>query len=121
MIGNFRVPCVDHLIEGVHYEEVHWNFSTGQPCPPGTKMIWGLCRRVNTSGEQQVGEDTDEEVRLKQEASKQGSAVETNKPVTLGGKKFGWAVKGGKPILVSWGSVAGTSPAGKNKAPRSSK
>jgi len=78
-------------------------------------MIWGLCRRVDSSGNQQVGEETDEERKLKQTASGQGSSVQNNKPVSVAGKKFGWAIKGGKPILVSWGSVAGTGKAAPKK------
>ena len=78
-------------------------------------MIWGLCRRVNASGEQQVGDDTDQERALKDQAKKEGSAFENNKVVSAGGKKFGWAMKGGKPVMVAWGSVAGEKKVGSKK------
>lgn len=126
MLGNFNMPCVDHLREGIDYRIVDWNFADqqpapqishtpGQPCPEGTKMIWGLCRRVDEKGEAKVGDDTDEERKLKGEAQKAGSDVKSNKAFTSGGKKFGWAIKGGKPVLVEWGSVAGEKKVGPKK------
>lgn len=30
----------------------------------------------------------------------------------VGGRKMGWAVKNGKPVMVSWGSVSGEKKAG---------
>ena len=122
MQGNFGIPNIDHLVEGVHYRTVDWDFADpvqqptpGEPCPAGTKMIWGLCRRVNASGEQQVGDDTDQEKTLKNQAKKEGSAFENNKVVSAGGKKYGWAMKGGKPVMVTWGSVAGEKKVGPKK------
>lgn len=122
MQGNFGIPSIDHLVEGVHYLTVDWDFADpvqqpapGEPCPTGTKMIWGLCRRVTASGEQQVGDDTDQERALKNQAKKEGSAFENNKAVSAGGKKYGWAMKGGKPVMVTWGSVAGEKKVGPKK------
>lgn len=119
MIGNFNIPSVDHLREGVDYRTVDWDFASqtpvprpapGHPCPEGTKMIWGLCRRVDKGGKPEVGNDTDQERALKAQAEKEGSKFENNKAVSSGGKKYGWAMKNGKPVVVEWGSVAGTKP-----------
>jgi len=124
MLGSFNIPSVDHLREGVDYIVVDWNFADpapslslnpGDPCPPNQKMVFGVCRRVNANGEQQVGDDTDQERSLKDQAKKEGSAFENNKAVSAGGKKFGWAMKGGKPVMVAWGSVAGEKKVGPKK------
>lgn len=117
MLGNFDIPSVDHLREGIDYTIVEWDFASrasappvqqppaGQPCPAGTKMIFGLCRRLKGSGDWASGDDTDKERELKQQAGKEGSAFENNKAIQAGGKKYGWAKKDGKPVLVEWGSV----------------
>lgn len=123
MLGNFDIPSVDHLREGIDYTIVDWNFAAqapappvpqpppGQPCPGGTKMIFGLCRRLKSgSGDWASGDDTDKERELRQQAGKEGSSFENNKAVQSGGKKYGWAKKDGKPVIVIWGSVAGTKP-----------
>jgi hypothetical protein len=124
MLGNFNIPSVDHLREGVDYIRVDLDFADpapsssrnpGDPCPPNQKMVFGVCRRVNASGEQQVGDDSDQERALKDKAKKEGSAFENNKAVSAGGKKYGWAMKGGKPVMVAWGSVAGEKKVGSKK------
>jgi hypothetical protein len=129
MQGNFGIPNIDHLVEGVHYHIVDWDFADpapaaptptpphnpGESCPPNQKMVFGVCRRVNASGEQQVGDDTDQERSLKDQAKKEGSAFENNKAMSAGGKKYGWAMKGGKPVMVAWGSVAGEKKVGLKK------
>lgn len=126
MPGQFNIPCVDHLREGIDYRVVDWDFADaaptptsphnpGESCPPNQKMVFGVCRRVNATGEQQVGDDTDQEKALKNQAKKEGSAFENNKAVSAGGKKYGWAMKGGKPVMVTWGSVAGEKKVGPKK------
>jgi len=129
MLGNFDIPSVDHLREGIDYTIVEWDFASrasappvqqppaGQPCPTGTKMIFGLCRRLKGSGDWASGDDTDKERELKQQAGKEGSAFENNKAIQAGGKKYGWAKKDGKPVLVEWGSVAGIKPVGPKPKP----
>jgi hypothetical protein len=76
-------------------------------------MVFGLCRRTD-------GTDTDEERNIKDKAKKEGSEFKNNKQITAGGKKFGWAMKGGKPILVEWGSVAGVKKVGGKAQPAAS-
>jgi hypothetical protein len=51
------------------------------------------------------------------EAKKQGSDVKNNKMIkdVKSGKKLGWAIKDGKPVLVEWGSVAGEAKVGPKK------
>ena len=126
MIGSFNIPSVEHLREGEDYNIVDWDFAgpspapmashtPGESCPPNQKMVFGVCRTVNAAGEQQVGDDTDQEKALKDQARKGGSTVENNKAVSAGSKKYGWAMKGGKPILVEWGSVAGEKKVAPNK------
>lgn len=115
MQNNFNFPSVDHLIEGVHYTIVDWNFADGQGCEDGEKMVFGVCRKVGGgTGEKDFdsSKKTKQEEAGEAEAKKQGSDVKSNKPVTVNGKKMGWAVKGGKPVLVEWGSVAGEKKVG---------
>lgn len=109
------LPSVDHLIEGVHYTIIDWNFAEGQGCEEGEKMVFGVCRKVGGgTGEKDFdsSKKTKQEEAGEAEAKKQGSDVKSNKPVTVNGKKMGWAVKGGKPVLVEWGSVAGEKKVG---------
>ena len=50
-----NLPSVDHLVEGVDYRIVDWNFADAAPapdaCPEGEKMVFGVCRKVGGSGE----------------------------------------------------------------------
>lgn len=135
MLGNFNLPSVDHLQEGVDYWVIDWNFAAltpsasapahtpGEPCGPGEKMVFGSCRKLR-EGTQRDDKDFDSSKKTKQEesleaeAAKQGSNFQTNKAVSAGGKKYGWAMKDNKPVLVEWGSVAGTK---KKQAPAPAK
>jgi hypothetical protein len=116
---NFNFPFIDNLKEGVDYWVMDWNFSDqsqslpdtkrtpGTPCPPGEKVVFGICRKVKQGGEWDSDNDTKQESELKKAAQKESSTFENNKAVGYKGKKFGWAIKGGKPVIVAWGSVAG--------------
>jgi hypothetical protein len=117
MNGNFDAfPSIDHLKEGVHYTLVNFDFAStplvshtpGTPCPQGFKMIFGMCRKLKGDNQDWDKEsETDEEKSVKQEGARTGSTYDTNKQMTVGGKKYGWAKLGGKPVIVEWGSVAG--------------
>lgn len=120
MLGNFNLPPVDHLREGIDYRIIEWDFADGapatppvphtpgQPCPPGHKMVFGLCRRLKSGAQDwNPQEDSDSERAGKLKAQAEGSSFENNKPVQIGDRKYGWAKKGGSPVLVEWGSVAG--------------
>jgi len=114
MQSDFNLPSVDHLIEGVHYTIVDWSFAQaapshtpGTPCPPGHKMTFGVCRKLGGSGDWDPSQQSDEEKKVSEAATKSKSSFDNNKAITSGGKKYGWAKKGGKPVLVEWGSVAG--------------
>lgn len=126
MLGNFDIPSVDHLREGVDYRILDWNFAAQQPpqasgegCAEGEKMVFGVCRKLRSGSTSDKDFDSSkkskQEEGLETEAGKQGSSFQNNKAVTAGGKKYGWAMKDNKPVLVEWGSVAGTKP--KPKAP----
>ena len=114
MLSNFNLPSVDHLVEGVHYRIIDWNFAEG--CPEGEKMVFGACRKVGQKPDDEKDFDpskkTKQEEGNESEAKKQGSDVKNNKPVTVNGKKMGWAIKNGKPVMVEWGSVAGEKKVG---------
>ena len=143
-MNTFNIPSVDHLIEGVHYTVLDWNFaedteanilrqqrtnmpSSGGPstfaeeCPEGEKMIFGTCRKP---GEKKGDKEFDSSKKTKQEedlegqAKKAGSEFKNNKMIqdVKSGKKFGWAMKGGKPVMVEWGSVAGAKKVGPKAA-----
>jgi hypothetical protein len=146
-MNTFSLPSVDHLIEGVHYTIVDWSFAEGrardrgletnmpsrgmastfadgQECPEGEKMIFGMCRKT---GQKQGEKEFDSSKKTKQEeegeaqAKKEGSDFKNNKMIkdVKTGKKMGWAMKDGKPVLVEWGSVAGEKKVGpKQPAPK---
>jgi hypothetical protein len=118
MLSNFNLPSVDHLVEGVHYRIVDWNFAEG--CPEGEKMIFGACRKLRDGSTDDKDFDsskkTKQEEEAEGEAKKQGSDAKSNKPVMVNGKKMGWAIKNGKPVMVEWGSVAGEKKVGPKAA-----
>ena len=107
-MNKFNFPSIDHLIEGVHYTTIDWNFA--EECAPGEKMTFGVCRKIDGSTQKAASQ---EELGQK-EAKKQGSTFQNNKQITEGltKKKMGWAMKDGKPVLVEWGSVAGEKKVG---------
>jgi hypothetical protein len=119
-----NLPSVDHLVEGRDYIIFDWNFSdpagpaTNKPqengCPPNEKMVFGVCRKIGGSGERDwdTKQDTAQEKQISEAAKKQGSTFDANKPVTVNGKRYGWAKKNGRPVLVAWGSVAGEKKVG---------
>jgi pyruvate dehydrogenase E2 component (dihydrolipoamide acetyltransferase) len=86
------------------------------PCKPDERSVFGVCRKIGGTPKDDKdfdsGSKTDEEKNLEAEAKKQGSDVKNNKPVLVGGKKYGWALKGGKSVLVEWGAVAGQKKVG---------
>jgi hypothetical protein len=141
-MNTFNIPSVDHLIEGVHYRVVDWSFAesreidrglqTNMPgrgtpstfaeeCGPNEKMIFGMCRSTKTNPKDDKDFDsskkTKQETEGEAEAKKQGSEFKNNKMIkdVKTGKKLGWAMKGGKPVLVEWGSVAGEKKVGPKK------
>lgn len=120
MQNLFNFPCVDHLVEGVHYTIVNWNFAE---CGPDEKMVFGTCRKLKGGSTDEKDFDTSRKTKQEEEgeaeAKKQGSNVKNNKPFMAGNRKMGWAVKGGKPVLVEWGSVAGEKKVGP-KSPKPS-
>jgi hypothetical protein len=117
-----NLPSVDHLIEGVHYQVLDWNFADAAPvtpnpdpaCPTGEKMVFGVCRKVGGSGEKDwdTSKETEQEKKIGGAAKTQKSSFDANKPVTVNGKRYGWAKKNGKAVLVEWGSVSGEKKVG---------
>ena len=92
-------------------------------CGPGEKMVFGVCRKVGGTPEVDPAtgkpkkvkeEDTKspQEKKLEAAAKAQGSSPDTNKKVVVDGKEYGWAISGGKPIMVPWGSIAGEKKVG---------
>ncbi len=136
----FNLPTVDHLVEGVHYRVLDWNFaedteanllrnqntnmpsrgmaSTFEECPQGEKMVFGVCRKPGQKADDKKDFDsskkTKQEEDLEGQAKKAGSEFKNNKMIkdVKSGKKLGWAMKDGKPVLVEWGSVAGEKKVG---------
>lgn len=121
MLGDFNIPSVDHLREGIDYVVMDWDFASppvphtpGESCPPGYKMIFGMCRKLRAGSQDWDTEgESDMEKAGKAAATKAGSTFDTNKPVDIGGKKYGWAKKNGKPVMVEWGSVCAKKVDGK--------
>jgi hypothetical protein len=98
------------------------------PCAEGEKMVFGVCRKPGQKADDDKdfdsGKKTKDEEDLEAQAKKQGSDVKNNKMITdvKSGKKLGWAIKNGKPVLVEWGSVAGEKKVGTGaKAPKAPK
>lgn len=97
-------------------------FADGQACPQGEKMVFGVCRKPGQK--QDDDKDFDSSKKTKQEeegeaqAKKEGSDFKNNKMIKdiKSGKKMGWAMKDGKPVLVEWGSVAGEKKVGAKAA-----
>ena len=123
--NEFDFPSLEGLREGKDYRILEWSeakefFSDfADECGEGEKMIFGVCRKVG--GTEKNEKDFDSSKKTKQEegaeaeAKKQKSDVKSNKPFTVNGKKFGWAMKNGKPVVVEWGSVAGEKKVGPKK------
>jgi hypothetical protein len=143
-MNTFNIPSVDHLIEGVHYRLVDWSFAEGQErdrglqtnmpsrgmvssfadgqeCPEGEKMIFGMCRKAKATPGNDKDFDSSKKTTQEEEgeaqAKKAGSEFKNNKMIkdVKTGKKLGWAMKDGKPVLVEWGSVAGEKKVGPKK------
>ena len=136
-MNTFNIPSVDHLIENVHYRVVDWNFaedteanllrgqntnmpSRGTPstfaeeCEKDERMIYGKCRKTKKDGDWDSSKKTKGEEEGEAQAKKEGSEFKNNKMIkdVKSGKKLGWAMKNGKPVLVEWGSVAGEKKVG---------
>lgn len=101
-------------------------------CGPGEKMVFGVCRKVDGAPETpaqpqaQQGqqpkpkekEKSAQEKELEAAAKSQGSSPTNNRKVVINGKSYGWAIQGGKPIMVEWGSVAGEKKVGTGEKPK---
>jgi hypothetical protein len=139
-MNTFNIPSVDHLIEGVHYRVVDWSFAEGrdrgletnmpgrgapstfaEECGPDEKMIFGMCRSAKANPKDDKDFDSSKKTKQEEEgetqAKKEGSEFKNNKMIkdVKSGKKLGWAMKDGKPVLVEWGSVAGEKKVGPKK------
>jgi hypothetical protein len=137
-MNTFNLQSVDHLIEGVHYTVVDWSFAEGhardrgletnmpsrgtastfaEECEQDERMIFGKCRKTKKDGDWDSSKKTKGEQAGEAQAAKEGSNFQNNKMVNdvNSGKKLGWAMKGGKPVLVEWGSVAGEKKVGPAK------
>jgi hypothetical protein len=125
---EFDFPSLEGLKEGEDYRILEWSEAKefisefAQECPEGEKMVFGVCRKGGKSGDGEKEKDFDSSKKTKQEesieaeAKKQKSDVKSNKPFTINGEKFGWAMKGGRPVVVEWGSVAGEKKVGPKKS-----
>lgn len=109
MFGNFTPEALSEFYNSFEFAE----------CASDEKMVFGVCRKVGGSGEAE--KDWDQSKKTKQEeeiegaAKKQGVDINSKlnkKAITIGGKKYGMAIKNGKVVLVEWGSVAGEKKVG---------
>lgn len=115
--------------------EREWENADFAECGPGEKMVFGVCRKVGGTQEEkpEVGPDgkpkkkeekkekSPMEEKLEKAAKAQGSDPTNNKKVMIDGKAYGWAIQGGKPIMVAWGSVAGEKKVGSKKKEKEKK
>lgn len=123
--------------------EKEWAQADFAECGPGEKMTFGVCRKIGeapaaqpaqqgaapsqpqaqqpgqpAAGQQEKPKDKPKsamEEKLEKAAKAQGSDPTNNKKVVIDGKAYGWAIQGGKPIMVEWGSVAGEKKVGPKK------
>ena len=102
IMNTFNIPSVDHLIEGVHYTIIDWNFAedteanllrnqkTNMPsrgmastfaeeCPEGERMIYGKCRKTKKDGDWDSSKKTKGEEESEAQAQKEGSNFKNNK------------------------------------------
>lgn len=109
---------IAYLEARVEREWQQYDFADAPACPEGQKMIFGICRNVGEdekdsegkpTGKKKEAKLTPEEEKVMKAAKAQGSEPTPgkNKKVVVDGKEYGWAIKGGKPMLVEWGTVAG--------------
>lgn len=123
--SEFDFPSLEGLREGQDYRVLEWSeakefFSDfANECADGEKMIFGACRKVGGTEKNEKDFDsskkTKQEEDIETEAKKQKSDVKSNKPFTINGKRYGWAIKNGKPVVVEWGSVSGEKKVGPKK------
>jgi hypothetical protein len=99
--------------------EKEWGRDDFAECGPGEKMTFGVCRKIGEAPDSEPGEQKPEkqdksgmEDKLEKAAKTQGSDPTNNRKVMIDGKAYGWAIQGGKPIMVEWGSVAGAKKVG---------
>jgi len=114
MLGEFSLESILAAREMLSFAE----------CADDEKMVFGVCRKKGGSSDGEKEFDTDkkskQEEDLEAEAKKKGVDLNSKmnkKPIEIGGKKYGLAVKNGKVVMVEWGSVAGEKkpPAPKKK------
>lgn len=116
--GYRKDTIISYLEARVAEEWEKVEFADAPACPEGQKMIFGVCRNLEEdevdkegkpTGKKKEAKLTPEEEKLMKAAKAQGSEPTPgkNKKVVIGGKEYGWAIKGGKPMLVEWGTVAG--------------
>ena len=82
---------------------------TQKDCGPGERVVFGKCSKGDNMGNKQI-----DEAQKKERASTK--AADNSKPVMVNGKKMGWAIQGGKKVLVDWGSVSGEKKVGPKPA-----
>lgn len=86
-------------------------------CPEGERPVFGVCRKIGGTGGKDFdsSKKTDSEKKIEDGAKAFQSDPKNNKKFTIGGVSYGWAMKGGKPVAVAWGSVAGEKKPAKPK------
>jgi hypothetical protein len=81
-MNTFNIPSIDHLVEGVHYTVLDWNFAEDAEA--------NILRQQRTNMPSSGGPST-----FKEQKNKVAKDVKS-------GKKISWAMKGGKPIMVEY-------------------
>lgn len=97
------------------------NPETGKPVAPGSeKPKEGEKPKAGEKPKEKPDKSVEELKmdKMKETAKKQGSDPTNNRKVVIDGNEYGWAMKGGKWIMVPWGSVAGIKKIGP-KQPKS--
>jgi hypothetical protein len=80
---------------------------TQKDCEPGERVVFGRCAKGDNIGDKKIDE-------IQKKAREPGAEGVSNDkgPLIVKGRKMGWAIKDGKPVLVDYGSVAGEKKVG---------
>ena len=81
-------------------------------CAPGERVVFGRCAKGDNMGDRDI-----DATQKKARAPGAPKVSNAKGPVMIKGRKMGWAIRDGKPVLVDWGSNAGVGVPKRPKTP----
>ena len=121
--GDYADFAVCERPDGTRYGTAgSCNPDTGKPVSGATeKSSASAAGKTEAKPKEEKPDKSVEELRMekmKKTAEKQGSDPTNNRKVVIDGNAYGWAMKGGKWMMVPWGSVAGIKKVGPKQSSR---